>query len=107
MKVDGALVYPLCIGRLVVKLSHPRGQLRVQVSVRRGSESKVGHGQDERVELQMVLELEFAAMRVFERNLRGDIGRMDMLTLQVNLMFLKKNGASRGLYELTHVLAFL
>lgn len=52
---------------------------------RKREHSKVGHRRDERVELQMVLESDFAAMRVFGRNLRGDIGRMDMLRLRLGV----------------------
>ncbi len=50
-------------------ISHQRGQLRGKVSVRRGGKSRAG---DERARLQMSLELEFAAMRVVLRKVKGD-----------------------------------
>ena len=40
MRVDGALGYPLCIGRLVGKISHQREQLNGKVSVCREGKSR-------------------------------------------------------------------
>ena len=70
---------PWCIGRLVEKLFHRRGQLRRQVSVSGWLKGMIERG-EERVEIQISLELEFTAMRVFMKYLRRDF-LMDMLAL--------------------------
>ena len=71
----------MCIGRLAGKTFHRPEQLSGQVSVCRGVKSRAEqkHGEDRRVEIQMSLELGFAAMRVVLRSLTGNIP-MDMLT---------------------------
>ena len=58
---------------------HRREQLDGQVSVRR--EARAKPQEDQRVELQMSLELGFAAIRVNLRDLTADI-LMDILTLR-------------------------
>lgn len=66
------------------KTFHRPEQLSGQVSVCRGVKSRgeQKHGEDKRVEIQMSLELGFAAMRVVFRSLTGDI-LMDMLALRM------------------------
>ena len=78
----------MCIGRLAGKTSHQPEQLNGLVSVYRGVKSRAEYGEDERVEIQMSLELEFAAMRVNLRNLTGDI-LMDMLALRMSYSLLR------------------
>lgn len=73
MRVDGALVCPLYIGRLVGRIFHRREQLSGHVSVCRGGKSRTEYEEDEGVEIQISFELGFAAMRVVLRSLIGII----------------------------------